>query len=1114
MAAGRQLRVALSMRGGVSLAVWIGGATQEIDRVRQAAHHPTRDNRFHTQLLSLAAYESVSIDVITGASAGGLNGVLLAWAMLVGGTLDRLRDLWVVAGDISKLLRREYELGPAPSLFAGDGYFMPALERALASIADDATDQTRRHLQLIAAGTLLRPERVRIGDDESTRADEQRSETYFHVARLGPSRLGLDGFDAADIKDQLALIGRASSSFPVAFEPAKVPHVHGSRIIDLKGRFAEPAGDVPALVIDGGILDNIPVARAIRAVASAAANQPTERVLLFLHPDPSEPGIEADTADDALGVVTSLTSKRSESLLTDIDELRVHNARVTLRSAERDQLLRSFNGGMVPSLDASTRLRGRLDVEAIVRCLMDPAVELPWQPADICRFGRPIDRWDAGGVEALRAALDSTVRDLDAGTSRLGESGSTAPEAARVRRPACRWIPWRRKARPPVRPPATDRGDSWPSLSVGTCRPFEPARRMCRFLIGACRALEEQRFQAKAILRRGDRLGPLKQELYDLQLIAELAASYVMGVAPPLLTTAESGAGTVALEVVGAMRAVGDDIVSSPGLVRAIVAASEGRLMSATVDTGVSGPVHSLASWNRDFFVTEPNGDPRCALRQLWICLDAKARELGALVAEEPDPADPVDRPMLATVIQLSEAPEGTGMLDGLDRTLLPLEARPLPGEQRIRFVRVAGSARSPFDAALAKDGHLPGDILEPSAPLPRRDKLTGSQLFHFGAFLNARWRANDWMWGEMDAAVSVVDLLVTPTVLRRVGSDREVITTLEDLVCADAPAGFSRLLEEWWAAAAHRVTSEIHDVITNGTSDLTNTKRLLIARRHLEILVSRLPNVNATTDEVTASLPAVPACGSVQELEAAMGDYASRRRTIVQELGSTRFTRLGMRTALVAWRVFARPAGRVVGVVAAVLKPVVLAIVGAILATRRTIAAVTVGLTGLVEPWVGGAGPWIAWALAAVVAIVGFGVVDMWRKVGIPFGASSWIPRVVAVGALAFGLWFAVTDQGPYSSPWWFGAIALVVVWLLFSWMKLWALAVTAIVVGGSVVLIRFFANEHPTLIWPARHLGTAFVVSAIATTVLVTYVPVIPRSASDRLGTVRSGVERSGLG
>jgi len=39
-------------------------------------------------------------------------------------------------------------------------------------------------------------------------------------------------------------------------------------------------------------------------------------------------------------------------------------------------------------------------------------------------------------------------------------------------------------------------------------------------------------------------------------------------------------------------------------------------------------------------------------------------------------------------------------------------------------------------------------------------DKLAGVQLGHFAAFLKRSWRANDWMWGRLDAAERLVRLL------------------------------------------------------------------------------------------------------------------------------------------------------------------------------------------------------------------------------------------------------------------------------------------------------------------------------------------------------------------
>jgi hypothetical protein len=42
-------------------------------------------------------------------------------------------------------------------------------------------------------------------------------------------------------------------------------------------------------------------------------------------------------------------------------------------------------------------------------------------------------------------------------------------------------------------------------------------------------------------------------------------------------------------------------------------------------------------------------------------------------------------------------------------------------------------------------------------------EKLTGLQLNHFGAFYKRSWRANDWMWGRLDAAGWLIHILLDP---------------------------------------------------------------------------------------------------------------------------------------------------------------------------------------------------------------------------------------------------------------------------------------------------------------------------------------------------------------
>src|SRR6478609_672837 len=100
----KTLRLALAMRGGVSLAVWIGGAVAELDLFRRACNSPLgidgypvcaaeSDEQYerakiYADLLRKTQFENVEIDILAGASAGGLNAVLLGLAQSRGVVMD------------------------------------------------------------------------------------------------------------------------------------------------------------------------------------------------------------------------------------------------------------------------------------------------------------------------------------------------------------------------------------------------------------------------------------------------------------------------------------------------------------------------------------------------------------------------------------------------------------------------------------------------------------------------------------------------------------------------------------------------------------------------------------------------------------------------------------------------------------------------------------------------------------------------------------------------------------------------------------------------------------------------------------------------------------------
>jgi hypothetical protein len=119
-----EIRLALVLNGGVSLAVWMGGVAHELDLARRASAGPNApppkeyDSALSARCGELCSRErqhrQVVVDVIAGTSAGGLNGALLAMAIASGSTLDPpdeepgpwLRQRWSALGalETGKLL--------------------------------------------------------------------------------------------------------------------------------------------------------------------------------------------------------------------------------------------------------------------------------------------------------------------------------------------------------------------------------------------------------------------------------------------------------------------------------------------------------------------------------------------------------------------------------------------------------------------------------------------------------------------------------------------------------------------------------------------------------------------------------------------------------------------------------------------------------------------------------------------------------------------------------------------------------------------------------------------------------------------------------------------------
>ncbi|MGH3715909.1 MAG: patatin-like protein, partial [Micromonosporaceae bacterium] len=429
-----ELRIAVAMRGGVSLAVWMGGACSEIVRLRNAARDGDDP---YSRLLELLDYETVTVDVISGTSAGGLNGALLALNLAYGMPFgDRVRNLWLRVGDLERLTRSP-SAGHPPSLLKGDekNGFYGELAAACHELLNDAPADYRAapFIRLVLTATRLHPRTLRVHQTLGEPLHASNARAYFrfqHRAVNGSSPI-LTDFPAdqrASVTDRLAYAARTTSSFPGAFAPARIwvdDHPDSEPDRRYVGQSSETGagddGEPTVELIDGGVLDNIPIAWAIRAIAAAPASQPVDRWLVYLQPiepqaAPPEPTLDETGTQQGMQrrvtrlvrlLLATLTRRMdSESLLDDAEEL--HQAAATA------QRLRGLAAGGIPPdpddvldddrrADAYRRLVGLAEGARLADLMQDPANLLGPDPLDLPRHRPRID------PDILTGLADATI---------------------------------------------------------------------------------------------------------------------------------------------------------------------------------------------------------------------------------------------------------------------------------------------------------------------------------------------------------------------------------------------------------------------------------------------------------------------------------------------------------------------------------------------------------------------------------------------------------------------------------------------------------------------------------------------------------------------------------
>jgi patatin-related protein len=806
----QEVRVAVVMIGGVSLAIWIGGVTlelQHLDLAGRDLQETAVPVRVYQELLDFL-HARARVDVIAGTSAGGVNGGFLALGVVHQLDLSVLGDVWENQGALSDLLRSPLQKGP-PSLLRGDDYYLEKLKDAYRAFEPRggqfaAVPGPERPVELFLTTTLFAGKEGTFTDDLGRPIQDTEYTGTFAFGTTDSFSDDCGHLGRVAVLDQLATASRCTSSFPGAFEPHWVEVQTPEPGPD--GRWKSDAGRASfgrsQYVVDGGVLLNKPIRPALEAIYRQSAQEEVRRVLAYVVPDPgklakespamnqgSRPPVPVAT-DVLLSMITRL--RTADSVSHELEEIRTRNQRARDRREGRTRIVASLLDGEPPvgadgqprpvgdspsrvavqAWPGYRRVRARLAGLTIGRIIGEAQSE--WSAAEIAdAVGRasklPFIPWDPHPADesgtGLELALERSDGDWDWGFTTVQRLGALAIDLLK----RALWL---------------------------TPMEAQELRARIRTARGAVHdILSELRVQVR------------KSEEFWRRRVPPGAGP--KGATAPLerRQTLDSWLQD-ALEAWRKEPAVANGELYATALKLATQLLNSGRdlreVCAAQISDPREGPVRYLNPLDSE------GADFRRLERPLrYLHLDQSVK-----------PEHVLQRMLQLDVVQLAF----TGVTDDV--------------EQEVELVEITA-------AALGPDGTEP-DV---------QNKLTGVQLGHFGAFYRRSWRVNDWIWGRVDGAARLVEMLLSPERMRRLGYQREpVLAKLECL--AIGPAGQDRAyLQERWLEAKEACRAELAclDRVDPGRT-LPLCARAVARRLQTDILRVELPRlaVAIETEEVT----------------------------------------------------------------------------------------------------------------------------------------------------------------------------------------------------------------------------------------------------------------------
>lgn len=693
----KEVRLGLVLYGGISLAIYMNGVTEQFfNAVR---------GRGVYGLIKQLTDSDIVVDIASGTSAGGINGIFLAYALVNGREFSDCAQLWRKNGGIGDLLHKLSD-GISPSVLRSETYYRPQLQSAFARMQPidqklnppEAPSETSE-LDLFVTGTDVWGNTYTQFDDQGHHIDIKNHRSVFQLKyrRGRPDNPdNIDLFIAPDYPEAskkvafnaLGKLAQLTSAFPFAFAPVAIPD----------GPANWPPNGFPTnedvllrrwamltkahYFVDGGVLNNAPFTSTLNAIFQRIANRMVERHLCYVEPAPEhftdlnpKPPLVRQCVFGSLGSIP-----RYQSIAEDMKSISEHNDKVeqyarvsaTLAGRLAENTLPPENS-WAPQDPVYRQSRLLTIIQRTVRGILKESgkdVEMDPTQRDLAKqLFQSAQEWRSDqGIEILRG-FDIYYRQrrlfyiVYAIFDRLYGPGAPAPDS----------------------PPAKQFVEVWD--------------------------LVNERIQLLEIIQR------------SMEALIDLAAFDWQGLIKENRDTA--------VQILwGQVEAAFKNLLDSTG--------------------------SELVAWGKNPSVTNRS--------KINTTLKSRVREL---VQKLPDGSQ-MPYANLLTELDESEADifvslEETDIIRrsyvqfaALDRELLELElVSGLRERDVIRLTRFG-----PGDAIQG----FSGDGKTATQP-----KVLGLLFGHFGAFMKESWRVNDILWGRLDGICQLVDLLLNPEAVERV---------------------------------------------------------------------------------------------------------------------------------------------------------------------------------------------------------------------------------------------------------------------------------------------------------------------------------------------------------